>query len=82
MRKGLLRVDEIQDGVGARQVCHGGAAVGGVERRKPRRIGDDEPGTQEWRIDGDDDERWNGIVLGDGVVERPSIVALADGNET
>ena len=65
----LLGVDEVQHGVGARQIREGGAPVGRIDRREPGRIGHDEAVGQKFRVDRDPHERGRTALVGDGVVE-------------
>ena len=76
----LLRVYEIQHGVGRRQEREGRAAVRWIDRCQPRRVGEDETALEKRRVRFDDDARRR-VALGFGRVVNLAGIAGADGDE-
>ncbi len=75
----LLRVDQVEHGVGAGQIRERRAAVGRVDRGQARRVGDHEAVAQERRVDRDPHQRGGARVVLVGRVVQ--LAHLADRDE-
>ena len=75
----LLRVDEVEHGIGRRQIGERRAAMGRIDRSEPRRIGDDETVLQERRVDGNAHECRCAALVARRVMQ---FCFFADGNES